>query len=130
MIRKSIDCDQAPPAIGAYSQGVWAGPFLFLSGLCGVDPKTGAIETSSGVGEETRLAMEIAEKLLASEGLSFDNVVNARIYITDMKEFQAMNEVYKSFFTPPYPARATVEVSKLAGNANVEIVLVAYSDNK
>ena len=130
MTRRSINCDNVPLAIGAYSQGIWAGPFLFLSGVCGIDPKTGEIAVNGGIGEETRLAMETAQKLLTSEGLSFENVVNARIYITDMKDFKAMNEVYKSFFSPPYPARATVEVSKLAGNAHVEIVLVAYSDIK
>ena len=65
---------------------------------------------------------------LESEGLTFDNVVSARIYIADFDDFKAMNEAYRSFFTPPYPARATVEVGRLADGAKVEIVLVAYKE--
>ncbi|MDR1943490.1 MAG: Rid family detoxifying hydrolase [Synergistaceae bacterium] len=129
MTRKVVNCDQAPPALGAYSQGVWAGDLLFLTGVCGADPKTGEI-AAGGIGAETKLAMETAGAMLASEGLSFDDVVNARIYITDFDKFKEMNEVYKSFFNPPYPARATVEVSRLAGGAGVEIVLVAYRGKK
>lgn len=125
MARKTIDCKEAPPAVGAYSQGVWAGDFLFLTGVCGVDPTTGEV-VAGGVAAETKLAMETAGAMLASEGLSFDDVVNARIYITDLDQFSEMNAVYKSFFNPPYPARATVEVTRLVDGANVEIVFVVY----
>lgn len=123
--RKIINCKDVPPALGAYSQGVWAGNILFLTGVCGADIRTGEI-TKDGVGEETRIAMETAKAMLEGEGLTLDDVVNARIYITDMDKFKEMNEAYKTFFNAPYPARATVEVSRLADDANVEIVLVAY----
>ena len=127
MGRKAIDCKGLPPAIGAYSQGVWAGNLLFLSGVCGEDPATGEL-VEGGIGAETKQAMEAAGAMLESEGLTFDDVVSARIYISDFDDFKAMNEVYKSFFTPPYPARATVEVGRLADGAKVEIVLVAYKE--
>lgn len=127
MGRKAIDCKGLPPAIGAYSQGVWAGNFLFLSGVCGEDPATGEL-AEGGIEAETKRAMETAGAMLQSEGLSFDDVVNARIYLADFDDFKAMNEAYKSFFTPPYPARATVEAARLADGAKVEIVLVAYKE--
>ena len=127
MSRKVLECSEAPPALGAYSQGVWAGNLLFLTGVCGADAQTGEI-VGGGMAAETKLAMETAGALLASEGLSFDDVVNARIYITDMDKFQEMNTAYKAFFTAPYPARATVEVTRLADGAQVEIVLVAYKE--
>lgn len=126
MSRKVVECDQAPPALGAYSQGVWAGNLLFLTGICGADPKTGEIVGNGDIRKETEQAMETAGAVLASQGLSFDDVVNARIYITDFDRFADMNEVYRRFFSAPYPARATVEVGRLADGANVEIVLVAY----
>ena len=127
MGRKAIDCKGLPPAIGAYSQGVWAGNLLFLSGVCGEDPATGEL-VEGGIGAETKQAMEAAGAMLESEGLTFDDVVSARIYISDFDDFKAMNEVYKSFFTPPFPARATVEVGRLADGAKIEIVLVAYKE--
>jgi 2-iminobutanoate/2-iminopropanoate deaminase len=100
---------------------VWAGDFLFLSGVCGSD-----LKTCDDIKSETKKAMETAALMLASEGLDFGNVVNTRIYLTDLDKFTEMNEVYKSFFSQPYPARATVEVSKLVDGANIEIVFVAY----
>ncbi|MDL2264054.1 Rid family detoxifying hydrolase [Synergistaceae bacterium OttesenSCG-928-I11] len=128
MKRKTVNCDCAPPAVGAYSQGVWAGNILFLTGVCGDDPKTGELVGNGDMAAETKQAMENARAMLASEGLSFENVVNARIYITDFDDFGKMNDVYKSYFEEPYPARATVEVTRLAGGAKVEIVLTAYKE--
>lgn len=128
MVRNVVNCDKAPPAIGAYSQGVWAGNLLFLTGVCGSDHKTGKIVGDGDIRVETSVAMETAKAMLESENLTFDNVVNARIYITDFNDFNAMNEVYKAYFNPPFPARATVEVGRLADGAKVEIVFVAYKD--
>ena len=128
MKRKTVNCDCAPPAMGAYSQGVWAGNILFLSGICGYDPKTGKLVGDGDTAAQTRQAMESARAMLASEGLSFENVVSARIYIADFDDFGKMNDVYKSYFEEPYPARATVEVVRLADGAKVEIVLTAYKE--
>lgn len=124
--RVTVKCDQAPPALGAYSQGVWAGNILFLSGVCGQNPQSGDLVGNGNIEEETRQAMENAKALLASEGMTFENIVNTRIYITSFDDFAAMNAVYKSYFKEPYPARATVEVSRLADGAKIEIVFTAY----
>lgn len=128
MTRKVVNCSKMPPAVGPYSQGVWAGNLLFLTGVCGADIETGEILGGGDIKIETKVAMETAKAMLESEGLSFDNVVNTRIYITNFDDFKGMNEVYKNYFSPPYPARATVEVTKLADDAHVEIVFVAYKE--
>ena len=129
MTRRVINCSKMPPAVGPYSHGVWAGNLLFLTGVCGADPETGEIVGNGDIRIETKVAMETAKAMLESEGLTFDNIVNTRIYITNFNDFQAMNEVYKSYFEAPYPARATVEVVKLAEGAHVEIVFVAYKED-
>lgn len=134
MARKAITCDsvrdKVPPALGAYSQGVWAGDILFLTGVCGADPKTGEIVGNGDIRKETKVAMDTAKAMLESEGLTFDDVVNTRIYITNFDDFKNMNEVYKSYFKAPYPARCTVQVVQLADDAHVEIVMVAYKGKK
>lgn len=129
MIRKVVECDGMPPAVGPYSNGVWAGNLLFLTGVCGEDPQSGKIVGNGDIRMETKVAMETAKALLKSQGLDFSNVVNSRIYITDFKDFKQMNDVYASYFKIPYPARATVQVSQLANNAHVEIIFVAYKEN-
>ena len=128
MTRKVVNCDKVPPAIGSYSQGVWAGNLLFLTGVCGADAGSVEILGHGDIRVETKAAMETAKAMLASEGLTFDNVVNARIYITSFDDFKKIDEVYRSYFTAPYPARATVETAKLADGAHVEIVFVAYKE--
>jgi len=126
-MRKAIAGEGLGEPIGAYSHGVWAGPTLYLSGVTGI---TEELLAKPDIAQETKNAMGDAQTALASQGLSFAHVVQARIYITDMKKFAEMNEAYKSFFEQPYPARATVEVAKLAEGANIEIVFTAYDPEK
>ena len=99
-----------------------------MTGVCGADAGSGEILGHGDIRVETKAAMETAKAMLASEGLTFDNVVNARIYITSFDDFKKIDEVYRSYFTAPYPARATVETAKLADGAHVEIVFVAYKE--
>lgn len=126
-MRKAISVEELGEPIGAYSIGVWAGPTLYLSGVTGI---TDELLAKPDMAQETKNAMMEAKIALESQGLSFADVVEARIYMTDIGKFSEMNDAYKSFFEQPYPARATVEISKLAGDANVEIVLTAYAPSK
>ena len=126
-MRNAISGEGLSEPIGAFSQGVWAGQTLYMTGACGI---TDELRAEPDMRQETVNAMLSAEKILKSQGLTFENVVNARIYISDMAQFNEMNEAYKTFFCKPYPARATVEVSKLADGAHLEIVFVAYDPER
>jgi 2-iminobutanoate/2-iminopropanoate deaminase len=117
---------EIPPPLGAYSPGVWAGNLLFMTGVCGEDPHSGELVGGGDIAAETRQAMDNAASLLSAEGMTFDDVVNARIYMTNMDDFADMNSAYKEYFDGQYPARATLEVSRLVGGAHIEIVFTAY----
>ncbi len=124
MRKREIRSDGAPSAIGPYSQGVRAGGLVFISGQIPVDPSTGEL-VDGGVGEQTRRALENLGAVLEAAGAGFDHVVRTTVYMTDISIFKEMNKVYGEFFSPPYPARATVEVSRLPKGAAVEIDAVA-----
>lgn len=126
-MRKQVEGEALGETFGAYSHGVWAGATLYVSGVTGNTPELAKVPD---IAQETRNAMLEAQAVLQAAGLSFDDVVEARVYITDINSFAEMNEAYRSFFQQPYPARATVEVSGLADGANVEIVLTAYDRTK
>ena len=113
--------------VGAYSLGVWTGKTLYMSGILGI---TDELVKSHDIKKETSNAMNQAILLLESQGLTLENVVKATIYLSNMEKFLEFDETYKGFFKNSYPARATVEVSKLAINANIEIVLTAYDENR
>lgn len=122
--KQIIQTPLAPTPIGPYSQGVTSGTTTFISGQVGKDPVTGELVTSD-IQKETRRVMENIKGILSAAGLDFTNVVKTTIYLTDMKNFTAMNEVYGSYFTGEYPARETVQVSALPLGVNIEISMIA-----
>ena len=124
MKRQVVVTDAMPKAIGPYSQAVWAGDLLFCAGQIALDPATGNM-VAGGVTEQTTRVLENIRGLLQSQGLSFGNVVKSTVFLSDMNNFGAMNEVYAKYFTKEPPARSTVQVARLPKDALVEIELVA-----
>lgn len=115
--------DDAPEPIGPYSQAVQCGEYLFMSGEIGLDPATNNLSgTAAG---EARQAMENLQAILAEGGLDFPDVVQTRIYLTDLADFDAVNAVYAEYFNEPYPARATMQVAALPKGSRVEIEMIA-----
>jgi 2-iminobutanoate/2-iminopropanoate deaminase len=127
MSKTAVSSPDAPKAIGPYSQAVRAGQFLFASGQIPLDPATGAV-VEGDISAQTRRVMENLGAVLASAGLSFAHVVRTTVFLADMGEFAAVNEVYGKYFSEPYPARATVQVARLPRDVRVEIDLVAIFD--
>jgi 2-iminobutanoate/2-iminopropanoate deaminase len=125
-MKQAIATEQAPQAIGPYSQAVRAASWLFLSGQIGLDPGSGEL-VAGGVLAETRQAMENLKAVLVAAGASLDDVVRTTIYLIDLSDFSRVNEAYAGFFRAPYPARATVGVAALPRGARVEIDAVAVT---
>ncbi len=123
-MKKTVETENAPSPIGPYSQAVWAGETLFLSGQIAIDPESGELMTSN-VQEETKQIMKNLEGVLQEAGLNFSNVIKTSIFLSDMGQFSAVNEVYGSYFESDFPARETVEVSNLPKGVNVEISMIA-----
>ena len=123
-MKQTIISADAPKAIGPYSQGIRVGTLLFLSGQVGLDPATGQM-VDGDVAAQTRRVMENLAAVLKSAGLSLADVARTTIYLADMNDFGRVNEVYGSYFSEPYPARATVQVARLPRDARVEIDAVA-----
>lgn len=122
---KEVKTDQAPQAIGPYSQAVIAGDYVFVSGQIPLDPKTG--EIVSGIKEQTTQVLRNLEAVLRASGTILDRVVKTTVYLADMGHFKEMNDVYASFFGGSVkPARETVQVSRLPRDVLVEISCVAY----
>jgi len=119
-----IETPLAPEAIGPYSQAVLAGNTLYLAGQLALDPETGVL-IEGGIAEETRQVMENLGAVLEAAGFTFDQVVQSQVFLTDLSDFAAMNEVYAGYFGPIPPARATVGVATLPRGARVEILMVA-----
>ncbi len=128
---KSISTEQAPKAIGPYSQAVRAGDFVFLSGQIPLDPATGALVKAT-IEIETQRVIENLRAVLRAAGCTFANVARTTIYLTDMNDFTAVNAEYGKAFeaAPTLPARATVEVKGLPKGARVEIDAVAFAPLK
>lgn len=126
MNRQIIRTDNAPGAIGPYNQGVRAGGFLFTAGQIPLDPKTMEIVGTTAA-EQARQALVNAKGIVEAAGLNMGNVVKATVFIRDMGQFAAINEVYATFFPGEPPARSVVEVSRLPKDVLVEIELVAYA---
>jgi 2-iminobutanoate/2-iminopropanoate deaminase len=120
----AVSSADAPKAIGPYSQGIRVGTLLFLSGQVGLDPATGQM-VDGDVATQTGRVMENLAAVLKSAGLSLADVVRTTIYLADMNDFARVNDVYGSYFSEPYPARATVQVARLPRDARVEIDAVA-----
>ena len=123
-MRERIQTDNAPAAIGPYSQAIKAGGFVFVSGQIPIDPQTGQF-VAGGIAEQTERVFKNLQAVLEAAGSSLDQVVKTTVFLADMKEFSAMNEVYAKFFSEPPPARATVAAAGLPRDARVEIEVVA-----
>ncbi|MBK9322687.1 MAG: RidA family protein [Bdellovibrionaceae bacterium] len=124
-MKKIITTDQAPKAIGPYSQAVQMGSFLFCSGQIPIDPKTNEVFTGD-IKVQTEMVMKNIEGVLKAADLSFANIVKTTIFITNMQDFAAVNEVYAKSFTAEPPARSTVAVAALPKGVNVEIEVLAH----
>lgn len=122
--KTAISTDDAPAAIGPYSQGVSVGSSFFSAGQIGLDPRTAEM-VPGGVEAEARRVLENLSAVLAAAGLGFDDVVKTTVFLADMDEFATINAVYADFFDEPFPARSTVEVSRLPKDARIEIDVVA-----
>ncbi len=120
MFLQAIKAKNGPEAIGPYSPGVKLGDFVYLSGQLGIDPKTGDLVVG-GIKEQTTQVFENIKALLAEIDLALHHVVKTTVFLSDLAEFAAMNEVYGSYFLEPYPARSTVQVAALPKGAKVEI---------
>lgn len=128
-MKKIIFTDQAPKAIGPYSQAVRAGDFLFLSGQIPLDPQTGEI-VKGDIKIQTERVMENIKAVLEAAGADFTRVVRSGIFLKSLQDFAAMNEVYGRYFPQEPPARSTVEVSRLPRDVGIEIDVVAYLGEK
>ena len=124
MTKVTVHTDDAPAAVGPYSQAVKTDRFVFCSGQVALDPSSGEL-VSEGVAEQTTRAMDNLKAVLAAAGAGFDDVVKVTAYLTDMGDFVEFNEVYARYFTNEPPARATVGVSALPKGARVEVECIA-----
>ena len=125
-VKQTIETEEAPQAIGPYSQAVIAGGFVFASGQIPIDPQTSEFVTG-GVAEQTEQVLRNLTAVLKAAGSSLDRVVKTTVYLADMKDFAQMNEVYGRYFEIAPPARATVEAARLPRDARVEIEAVAVA---
>src|SRR5262245_21512826 len=123
-MKKPIFTSEAPAAIGPYSQGMRSGRFLFCSGQIPLDPKSGEI-VSGDIATQTRRVLDNIAALLRTEGLTFHHIVKTTIFLTNLGDFQKVNEIYGSCFKHGPPARSTVQVSPRPRGANVDIEVIA-----
>lgn len=121
---KQISTQNAPAAIGPYSQAIEVNGFVYASGQLPIDPATGAFP-EGGVKEQTRQSLLNVKAILEEAGLALANVVKTTVYLADMGDFAAMNEVYSQFFAQPFPARSAIAVKALPKGALVEVEVVA-----
>ena len=126
-MKQAISSAGAPKAIGPYSPSVRAGQLLFVSGQVPIDPATGNM-IAGDIAAQTRRVLDNVGALLTAAGRSFADVVRTTVFLADMNDFGAMNEVYGTYFPEPYPARATVQVARLPKDARVEIDVIASFD--
>lgn len=123
-MKELVTAPGAAKAIGPYSPALKVGNLLFLSGSIPLDPVSGQL-VEGGIVEQTRRVMENIKALLAAAGADLSNIARTTVFMVDLGEFAQMNEVYASYFTPPYPARSTVQVVKLPRDVRVEIDVIA-----
>lgn len=123
MGKKQVATNKAPGAIGPYSQAIIAGNWVYTSGQLGMDPETAVL--ADHVQEQARQSLSNVKAILEEAGASMEQVVKTTVYLKDMNDFAAVNEVYSTFFTEPYPARSAIEVARLPKDALVEIEAVA-----
>ena len=123
---KIIETDNAPKAIGTYSQAVKVNGFLFISGQIPLDPST--MELVEGIENQINQIFENINQILKADGMDFSNVVKLSVLLEDLSHFEKVNEIMASIFSKPYPARAAYEVSKLPKGSSVEIETIAFKE--
>lgn len=124
MPRQAVVTTDAPSAIGPYSQAVQTSGLVFCSGQLGLNPETGQL-VPDGIAAETEMALSNLNAILKAAGSSMDHVVKTTVFLTDLKDFQAMNEIYARHFSNPAPARSTIQVAALPKGGKVEIEAIA-----
>lgn len=124
-MKRIIHTDNAPKAVGPYSQAVQMGEFLFCSGQISIDPKTNEVFTGD-IKTQTEMVMKNIDAVLAASNLGFANVIKTTIFITNMADFATVNEIYAKAFVAAPPARSTVAVAALPKGVNVEIEVIAH----
>jgi len=128
-MKLAVSSPAAPKAIGPYSPAIRAGQLLFISGQVAIEPASGNF-MAGDIKAETRRVLENIGALLKAGGLDYAAVVRSTVFLADMNDFAAMNEVYGAFFNEPYPARATVQVARLPRDARVEIDVIAVYEGR
>ena len=123
---KTIETDNAPKAIGTYSQAVKVNGFLFISGQIPLDPST--MELVEGIENQISQVFENIKQILKADGMDFSNVVKLSVLLEDLSHFEKVNEIMAHIFSKPYPARAAYEVSKLPKGSSVEIETIAFKE--
>ena len=126
MDKQVVHTDQAPKALGPYSQAIRAGMFIFCAGQTPIDPATGNL-VEGGIEAQTRRVLQNLSAVVQAAGTSMDRVVKTTVFLLDMNDFQKMNAVYAEFFATHPPARSTVQVARLPKDARVEIELIALA---
>ncbi|AHI05820.1 putative translation initiation inhibitor [Bdellovibrio bacteriovorus W] len=124
-MKKIISTENAPKAIGPYSQAIQMGDFVFCSGQVALNPQTGEVFTGD-IRIQTEMVMKNVTSVLEAAGLNLSNIVKTTIFLTSMNDFAAVNEAYGKFFTEAPPARSTVAVAGLPRGVNVEIEVIAH----
>jgi 2-iminobutanoate/2-iminopropanoate deaminase len=127
-MKKIISTTEAPAAVGPYSQAVRVGSTIYCAGQIPLDPKSGQI-VSKDISEQTRRVLDNIDAVLKAEGLSFQHIVKTTIFLTDLADFQTVNEIYASYFKQAPPARSTVQVPALPKGARIEIEVIAVADD-
>ena len=123
---KIIETDNAPKAIGTYSQAVKVNGFLFISGQIPLDPST--MQLVEGIENQINQVFENINQILKADGMDFSNVVKLSVLLDNLSHFEKVNEIMASIFSKPYPARAAYEVSKLPKGSSVEIETIAFKE--
>ena len=123
---KIVETENAPKAIGTYSQAVKVNGFLFISGQIPLDPST--MELVEGIENQINQVFENINQILKADGMDFSNIVKLSVLLEDLSHFEKVNEIMASIFSKPYPARAAYEVSKLPKGSSVEIETIAYKE--
>lgn len=126
-MKRAIVSPGAPKAIGPYSSALRAGQLLFVSGQVPFDPVAGTM-VEGDIEAQTRRVLQSIGALLEAAGLSFDHVARSTVFLADMNDFAAMNDVYRTFFAEPFPARSTVQAARLPRDARIEIDVIASYD--
>jgi len=126
-MKKIISTKEAPAAVGPYSQAVRVGSTVYCAGQIPLDPKSGQI-VPGDIGAQTRRVLENIAAVLRAENLAFENIVKTTVFLTNLSDFQTVNEIYGSYFKEEPPARSTVQVPALPKGANVEIEVIAVAN--